>query len=119
MYCRNCGVLNDDNAWKCVRCGQVLPHGNEAGMPAEPISNHLVEAILVTLFCCIPFGIVAIVFAAQVNSKIAAGDVQGALDASHKAQTWTWVSFICGLIPAILGFLVVIFQTALGFRFGM
>ena len=43
------------------------------------VPNHLVWAILSTLFCCLPLGIVSIVFAAQVNGKLAAGDVAGAL----------------------------------------
>ena len=37
------------------------------------VPNHLVWAILSTLFCCLPLGIVSIVFAAQVNGKLAAG----------------------------------------------
>ena len=42
-------------------------------IPNAPISvpNYLVQAILTTIFCCLPFGIVAIVFAAQVNGKLA------------------------------------------------
>jgi hypothetical protein len=118
MYCRNCGALNDDNAWKCVSCGQVLHDERESQvqMPAEPIPNYLVQAILVTLFCCPPFGIPAIVFAAQVNSKAAAGDIQGALDASDKARTWTWVSFGCGLAATLL-YLLAIGAGVLGPRF--
>ena len=63
----------------------MLAHGDVAGVPVEPIPNYLVQAILATLFCCLPFGIVWIVFAAQVNSRAAAGDVQGAQVASQKA----------------------------------
>jgi len=52
----------------------------------------------VTLFCCLPFGIVSIVYAAQVNTKLAAGDYAGAVDASQKAKTWSMWSFIIGLL---------------------
>ncbi len=52
---------------------------------APQIPNHLVWAILATLFCCLPGGIVSIVYAAQVNGKIAAGDIAGARDSSDKA----------------------------------
>ncbi|MFZ3275199.1 MAG: CD225/dispanin family protein, partial [Lutibacter sp.] len=41
--------------------------------------NYLIESILVTIFCCLPFGIVGIVFAAQVNAKFDAGDYEGAI----------------------------------------
>lgn len=51
--------------------------------------THLFEAICVTLLCCPPFGIVAIFFASQVNSKWAAGDQAGALAASKMAKLWT------------------------------
>jgi DNA-directed RNA polymerase subunit RPC12/RpoP len=74
--------------------------------PLREVPNYLVQAILCTLFCCLPFGIVAIVFAAQVNGKLAAGDYQGAVSASGSARTWCWVSFWLGLIPIILWILV-------------
>lgn len=40
--------------------------------------NNLVWAILSTFLCCMPFGIVSIVFAAQVDGKYAMGDYAGA-----------------------------------------
>src|SRR5438093_12052328 len=35
--------------------------------PVVAVPNYLIQAILVTLCCCLPFGIPAIVYAAQVN----------------------------------------------------
>jgi len=72
------------------------------GFPVVP--NYLVQAILVTLFCCMPFGIVAIVFAAQVNTKLQIGDYAGALNASKNAKTWSWVAFGCGLAVYLVVF---------------
>ncbi|OHD14206.1 MAG: hypothetical protein A2Y41_05475 [Spirochaetes bacterium GWB1_36_13] len=66
------------------------------------IPTYLVQSILVTLFCCLPFGIPAIVFAAQVSTKISLGDSAGALEASKKAKTWCWVSFISGLVILVI-----------------
>lgn len=57
------------------------------------IPNYLVQAILVTLFCCLPAGVVAIVFAAQVNGHVAAGNLAEAQRLSNSAKTWCWVSF--------------------------
>jgi len=57
--------------------------------PPQPPKNWLVESILVTLFCCLPFGIAGIIFATQVNSKWTAGDYNGALQASKDAGKWT------------------------------
>src|SRR5687768_15957118 len=69
------------------------------GMPqgSRP-SNYLVPAILSTICCCLPFGIVAIVYAAQVNGKWDAGDSQGAQDAAKKAKMWIWVSVIATVV---------------------
>ena len=67
-------------------------------LPPKP-DNCLVWAILTTVCCgCLPCGIVAIVYAAQVDGKYAAGDYQGAVDSASKAKTWCWVSFGIGII---------------------
>lgn len=66
--------------------------------------NYLVESILVTIFCCLPFGIVGIVFSSQVNSKYEAGDYEGAIMASKEAKKWVNWGFISGIIITV-GFL--------------
>jgi Interferon-induced transmembrane protein len=66
-----------------------------------PVPNYMVWAILATVFCFLPTGIVAIVFASQVNSKLAAGDRAGAVEASNKAKTWTIVSVVVGVLFGI------------------
>jgi len=64
---------------------------------AQKIPNYLAQSILVTLLCCLPLGIPAIVFAAQVNGKVAVGDVEGALNSSRKAKMWCWWALGLGL----------------------
>ncbi|WP_207943746.1 CD225/dispanin family protein, partial [Actinomadura sp. KC345] len=66
----------------------------------------LVWAILTTIFCCLPAGVVSIVFAAQVNSKWNAGDQGGAQKASEKAKTWAIVSAVAGVIVGVISFVV-------------
>lgn len=61
------------------------------------IQNYLVFAILATVFCCLPAGIPAIVYAAQVNGKLQTGDLAGAQKASNNAKMWCWISFGLGL----------------------
>jgi hypothetical protein len=65
--------------------------------PSTPPKNWLVESILVTIFCCLPFGIVGIVNASQVNSRFSAGDHEGALRASKEAAKWTKIGFFVAL----------------------
>lgn len=80
--------------------------GHYGGQPyRQPPPNHLVWAILATLFCCLPLGIVSIVFAAQVSGKWQSGDYQGAMDSSRKARNFAIWSTVAGVI-AVLLFLV-------------
>ena len=74
------------------------------------VSNNLVWAILSTLFCCLPLGIVSIVHAAKVNGLLAQGDIAGAQRASANAKTWCWVATAL----AIIGLLWVTYSLTLG-----
>jgi hypothetical protein len=76
--------------------------------PQPKPKNWLVESILATIFCCLPFGVAGIVFAAQVNSKYQNGDYAGALQASKEAGRWTRISFFIG-IAMIIAWLIFIF----------
>lgn len=62
----------------------------------------LVESILVTLFCCLPFGIIGIVNAAKVNSLYASGNIEAAQQASATAAKWTKIGFIVGIVVIIV-----------------
>ena len=90
------------------------PQRQPAGARPGDVPNYLVQAILVTIFCCLPFGIVAIVFAAQVNGKLERGDHEGALRASKTAKLWSWVSFGVGLGLVGLWVLLVIIGAMFG-----
>ncbi len=127
MFCPQCGAENTDDAYHCYQCGAQLKESTDYQPPPPPpepfppeqsgyqpmqppqpgyqpganVPSHLVWSILVTLLCCWPLGIVAIVYAAQVGSKIGAGDYTGAQDSSNKAAMWCWISFGAGLLVII------------------
>jgi hypothetical protein len=116
MFCTQCGASNPDNALTCAQCGRSLQPGAVTtplpvtGVvipPGTTVPNYLVFAILTTVFCCLPTGIPAIVYAAQVNGKLQAGDLAGAQLASKNAKTWCWVSFGVGLGVTLLYMLVI------------
>jgi len=92
----------------------MAPPPQMAGQPAGTVPNYLVQSILVTLFCCLPLGIVAIVFAAQVNSKLSLGDFYGAQEASNKAKMWCWWSFGLGLAGIVIYFVFVVLMALTG-----
>jgi hypothetical protein len=83
------------------------PSGASASVP-----NYLVLAII-SLFCCTPLGIVAIIFAAQVNGKVAAGDIAGATDSSKKAKMFSYISIGLGL-AGILCYVLFILVMGIG-----
>ncbi len=63
--------------------------------------NYLVESILVTIFCCLPLGIV---FASQVNSKYDAGDYAGAASTSKQAKQFMLWGLIAGVVVLVAYF---------------
>ncbi|MFD2353366.1 CD225/dispanin family protein [Nonomuraea ferruginea] len=84
-------------------------YGQQPGGYGTPPDNHLVAAILTTLFCCLPLGIVSIVKSTQVNQKWQIGDMQGAMAASEEAKTWWKRSLIAGIAMyalIIVGYIV-------------
>ena len=96
MYCTNCGNELPPGAIACTSCGQSIPH-----FPPPPnVPNYLVHSILATLCCCLPLGIVALVYSSQVNTKLAAGDVAGAEASSRSAKTWVIVAVVAGIITS-------------------
>lgn len=61
--------------------------------------SHLTAAILVTIFCCMPLGIVAIVKAAGVDSAWAMGDYEKACRDSVSAWQWVKWSILALVVP--------------------
>lgn len=91
---------------------QPQPHAWQGPRPHIP--SHLAWSIVVLVLCFWPTGIPAVVYATQVDNKLAYGDVAGAWESSRKAKTWCWVSFgiFAGLI--LLWFLAFFFFCAVG-----
>lgn len=65
-------------------------------------NNHMVKAILTMLFCCLPFGVVALVNATKVEGLWAQGQKQLAQKAADDANKWANVALICGLVWVLI-----------------
>lgn len=96
--CPSCGVQNADFNSKCESCGKALPDMSSARY--QGIDDYLIQAILVTIFCCLPFGIVGIVYAAQVKGFAGSGNEAAARSASESAKFWTHLGFGLGIAIA-------------------
>lgn len=79
------------------------PHGNFVNKP----DSCLVWAILTTVLCCLPFGIVAIVYAARVDTLWFSGYQNEALQAAKTAKTWVIVGIVSSLIVWALYFILI------------
>jgi predicted secreted protein len=86
--------------------------------PGARPQNYLVWAILTTLFCCLPLGIVSIVFAAQVDGKLASGDYAGAVAASENAKRWAIIAAVAGVVVLVLYLIFVVALGAFSFSLG-
>jgi hypothetical protein len=116
--CTKCGEQIEEQFAACWNCGTTIDGSpiftrpkseDDSKAPPGAVSHHvttyLIEAILVTLFCCVPFGIVAIFYEGMAKGKLQAGDYEGAGEAAQKAKYWCQVSFFLGLLGVVLYFL--------------
>lgn len=78
----------------------------------QPPKSWLIESILVTCFCCMPFGIAGIVHASSVEKRFYAGDIEGAERAAKEAEKWTSIGFIIAAVAVILYIMLVIILLA-------
>ena len=110
MFCKKCGMQIDDNSNFCEHCGAdqrpaaqpeaFNPQPQESPIGYQPVFNpqpeaapvkgtaYLVWSILVTLFCCMPLGIPAIIFAAKIDNCNARGDFYAAAQNARKAKSF-------------------------------
>lgn len=72
----------------------------------RPIQDYLVLSIFSLMFCCLPFGIVAVVYAAQTRGYLMNGDLGSAQNSSESARTWCYWSIGIGLLT--IGFYVIL-----------
>jgi Interferon-induced transmembrane protein len=69
----------------------------------DGVRSHLVVAVVCTLVCFAPFGVAAVVYAGNVRTRLALGDVEGARRASRMAKRLCWAS-----AAMTMGFLLLI-----------
>ena len=91
--------------------GQQQPQYAQATyqQPSVCPPTYLAWAIVSTLLCCLPFGIVAIVYASKVSGLWAQGRYDEAQRASNTAKNWVIAAVVCALVyyAAAIGLIAV------------
>ena len=85
-----------------------LPSGAPATVP-----NNLVLAIIATVLslgCCLPHGVVSLIFAVLVNKKAAAGDIDGATSSAKMAKIFAWISIILAVLWLVIAIIFGLFN---------
>lgn len=74
----------------------------------------LPESIISTCLCCLPLGIVAIVYAVKVDSAYLQGNYEQALQYSKLARNWTLAAAGSALLIAVLYVIFIFMMILLG-----
>jgi Interferon-induced transmembrane protein len=83
-----------------------------AGGSSATVPNYMVPAII-SIFCCWPLAIAAIIFAVQVNNKVQAGDIAGAQEASKKAKMFSFIAIGLGVLLILIYVIMMILGVGL------
>jgi Interferon-induced transmembrane protein len=79
------------------------PYGvPQGGFPTQPPDSNLVWGILCAVLCCLPLGIVSIVYASKVSGFWAQGRYAEAQEASANAKKWAIWGAVAGVIVGII-----------------
>lgn len=102
MYCQKCGTQNDDNNFKCVKCGEVLHSVEKIKVVIEddgfgrmiPKNNYALISYYLGLFSFFPFiGLILGIAAVILGIK---GLQLAKKQPESKGKIHSWVGIICG-----------------------
>lgn len=91
------------------------PAGQEKTVNWVP---YLILSIISTLCCCIPLGIVAIIYSAKTSSLLAGGRQDEARKAAKTAKIWIIIAFAAGILLDIIAFIFVFVMGAFDGYYG-
>lgn len=71
-------------------------------------NNYLILAIFTTICCCLPLGIVGIVYASKVNSLYTMGQYDAAVEASNNAKKWSLIGIGCSVAIYVIYIILIV-----------
>ncbi len=101
----------DNNPYAVNNATDDYGHNNQT--PVH-VPDYFVASIVVTILCCLPFGIAGIVFASKAKTLKAAGQYQEALAQANKAKIFVYLSIGLGLVAVIANIALQIAATQVG-----
>lgn len=113
-YGQGYGQQNQNYTQQAPNYGQqnkgYYQQNNFNGMPQKPVNwvPYLILSIISTLCCCLPFGVVGIVFSAKINSAMLAGNLEEAQNNAKMARIWIIVSFAIGLLTWLIYMVLIV-----------
>lgn len=109
--CPQCHLVSPDSTPICA-CGfnlenqpieTILPKASEVDIScASDIPDYFTQAILCLLFCCLPFGMVALYYSGKAKTRKELGDITGATADSKRARLWCRIAFWTGAAIIII-----------------
>ena len=104
-FCQHCGVKTKDKQIMCTKCGGSLAYTFGS---TQNIDSGMIKAVLVTVLCCLPLGIVAIIKSSEVSGKLAVGDIAGAKASAEESHSWSNWGILLTIIFVILYFFLLL-----------
>jgi hypothetical protein len=131
IQCSKCGQMISDKAANCLKCGAAVESSAQQQVAAQPpinakpepsgvtpprISTYVIQplvppqkpasvlawAVLATVLCFLPAGIVEIVYSNKVDLLWYTKNYAEAQEAADNARTWCYVALVLGIISGII-----------------
>ena len=111
MYCKRCATPNEENAWKCATCGEVLQHGYQ-GQYVQPQQS---GKAIASMICSIA-GLMMCLFVGQIIGIVLGYSARNEIRASQGMLTgegFATAGIIIGWIGIGIDILLVLFYAVI------
>lgn len=103
------GIVDLEKERMNIPVNKVLPKTELDVLRSRVPKTWMIEAVLTTIFCCIPFGIVAIIYASRVAPYWRKGFYGESIASSNKAGLWVKISVVLTIMIWVIYTLLWIF----------
>lgn len=95
MFCQKCGTdIGESQEMICPAC-------KEKTLQLE-VTDYTVYSVLSMIFCCVPFGVVSLIYSSKTAQLVKNGKIDEARELSRKAKAWAIAAVVTGFIFTLL-----------------